>query len=166
MIPAQNVKTVIMAPVLNAAGVTNIMSFDRSGFDYCTIDILSGTTDTETNAIAQVNVAESDTLTTPSAMTDIPALCGSVTTSTSYMWAVPAVSATSQGSCITINIDLKGRKKYIGLSLLASAGGGTASIAAIARLSRAEETPITAAQRDGVDEAYTQASGCVKVVSG
>ena len=166
MIPAQNVKTVVMAPVVNVAATTNIMSFDRSGFDYCVIDILSGTTDTETNAIAQVNVSESDTLTTPSLMTDIPAFCGSVTTNTSYTWAVPAVSATSQGSVITIQMDLRHRKKYIGLSLLGSAAGGTASIAAIARLTRGDESPVTAADHDGVNAAYTQASGCVKVVSG
>ena len=166
MIPAQNVKTVIMAPVVNADATTNIMSFDRSGFDYCVIDILSGTTDTETNAIAQVNIGHSETLTTPSLMDDIPRFCGSVTTSTSYLWAVPAVAATSQGSVITIQMDLKGLRKYIGVSLLGSAGGGTASIAAIARLSRGDESPVSAADHDGVNEAYTQSSGCVKVVSG
>ena len=165
MIPAQNVKTVVMAPVVNAAATTNIMSFDRTGFDYCVIDILSGTTSTQTNAIASIIVAESDTLTTPSLMEQIPALSGSAATNTSYGWAVPAVTATSQGSVITLQMDLRHRKKYIGLSLLGSAGGGTASIAAIARLSRGNESPVTAAEHDGVDEAYTQASGCVKLVS-
>jgi hypothetical protein len=166
MIGAQNVKTILMAPVTNAAATTNVMSFDRSGFDYCVIDILSGTTSSQTNAIASIIVAESDTLSTPSLMEQIPAFSGSAATNTSYGWAIPAVTATSQGSVITLQMDLRKRKRYIGLELLGSAAGGTASIAAIARLSRAEESPVSAVEHDGVNLLYTNASGCVKVVTG
>ena len=166
MIPAQNSKTVIMVPVANVAATTNEMSFDRSGYDYCSIDILVGATSTQTSALASIIVSESDTLTTPEAMEAIPALSGSTTTSTSYGFALPAASATSAGLLTTINFDLKPRKKYIGLSLLGSAGGGTAIIGCIAHLTRAEEVPTTAALKDGVNLYDTAASGCVQVVNG
>ncbi len=166
MIPAQNCKTIIMPSVVNVAATTNEMSFDRSGYDYCVIDILVGTTSTQTSALNSIIVSESDTLTTPASMEDIPALSGSTTTSTTYGFALPAVSATSQGLLTTIQFDLKKRKRYIGLSLLGSAAGGTAQVAAIAHLFRANESPITAVDRDGVNLYDTNASGCVTVVTG
>lgn len=166
MISEQNCKTVIMVPVANVAATTNEMSFDRSGYDYCVIDILVGATSTETSALASIIVSESDTLTTPAAMEDIPALSGSTTTSTSFAFAIPAASATSAGLLHTIQFDLKPRKKYIGLSLLGSALGGTSIIGVISHLYRGEESPLTAAQRDGVNLYATSASGCVTVHTG
>lgn len=165
MISEQNCKTIIMPPVVNAAAATNEMSFDRTGFDYCVIDILVGTTSTQTSALNSIIVSESDTLTTPAAMEDIPALSGSTTTSTTYGFSLPAASATSAGLLTTIQFDLKPRKKYIGLSLLASAAGGTAILGVIARLTRGGETPISAAERDGENLYDTNASGCVNVVT-
>lgn len=159
-----NSKTIIMVPVANAAAVTNEMSFERSGFDYCSIDILVGNQSTQTSALNSIIVSESDTLTTPAAMEDIPALSGSTTTSTSYGFSLPAASATSAGLLTTINFDLRPRKKYIGLSLLASAAGGTSVIGVIAHLYRGDETPISALERDGVNLYDTAASGCVTVV--
>lgn len=166
MIPAQNCKTVIMPPVANVAATTNEMSFDRTGFDYCVIDILVGATSTQTSALNSIIVSESDTLTTPALMEDIPALSGSTTTSTAYGFAIPAASATSAGLLHTIQFDLKPRKKYIGLSLLGSAAGGTANIGVIAHLYRGGVTPISAAERDGVNLYDTAASGCVTIVTG
>ena len=165
MIPAQNVKTIIMPPVVNVAATTNEMSFDRSGFDYCVIDVLVGTGSTQTSALNSIIVSESDTLTTPAAMEAIPALSGSTATSTAYGFTLPAAAATSAGLLTTLQFDLKGRKRYIGLSLLGSAGGGTAVVSAIARLSRGEESPVSAAQHDGINLYDTNASGCVKVVT-
>lgn len=167
MISEQNCKTVIMVPVVNVAATTNEMSFDRSGYDYCVIDILVGDTSTQTSALASIIVSESDTLTTPAAMEDIPALSGSTTTSTSFAFAIPAASATSDGLLHTIQFDLKPRKKYIGLSLLGTAAvGGTAIIGVISHLYRGEESPLTAAQRDGENLYDTVASGCVTVHTG
>ena len=165
MISEQNCKTILMPPIANVAATTNEMSFDRSGYDYCVIDILVGDTSTQTSALNSIIVSESDTLTTPAAMEDIPALSGSTTTSTTYGFAIPAASATSAGSLHTLQFDLKPRKKYIGLSLLGSAAGGTALIGVVAHLYRAEEAPITAANRDGINLYDTAASGCVTVVT-
>jgi len=165
MIPAQNVKTILLPPLLSSADGTFDMAFDRSGFDYCVIDVLAGTGSTETGAITSVSVFESDTVTVASSMTRIVALSGSVATSATYGFAIPAASATSAGSVITLQFDLRGRKKYIGLYMLCSAAGGTCAVGALARLSRGNESPITAAERDGVDLSQTTSSGCVKVVT-
>lgn len=167
MIPAQNAKTVLMVPVANAAGVTNEMSFDRTGYDYCSIDILDAVTSTQTSAIATIVVSESDTLTTAAAMTAIPALSGSTATSTTYGFALPAAAATADGRVTTLNFDLKPRKKYIGLIITATAAAGATSIiAAVAHLTRGEETPITVADRDGINLYDTNIAGCVQVVNG
>jgi hypothetical protein len=75
------------------------------------------------------------------------------------------LSATSIGSVITLQFDLKPRKKYIGLTLTASAAGGTAVIGAIAKLYRPEISPDTAAAKDGINLYDTAVSGCLKLVT-
>ena len=165
MIPAQNVKTFLLPPLLNTGDSTYELTFDRSGFDYCVIDCFYGTSDTTTGAITSLSFFESDTVTVASSMTRIVALSGSVATSATYGFAIPAVCATSTGGVITLQMDLKGRKKYIGLYMLASSSGGAASIGAIARLSRGNESPVTAANHDGVDLHDIAISGCVKLVT-
>ena len=166
MIPAQNVKTILLPPELATADGTFDMAFDRSGFDYCVIDVLVGTGATDTMCITSLEIFESDTVTVASSMTKIVALSGSAATSATFGYAIPAGNATSVGNIITLQFDLKPRKKYIGLYMLTSTAAGCASIAAVARLSRGHESPITAADHDGVDLSATTVSGCIKVVSG
>ncbi|KKN06775.1 hypothetical protein LCGC14_1073810 [marine sediment metagenome] len=166
MIPAQNVKTILLPPELATADGTFDMAFDRTGFDYCVIDVLVGTGATDTMCITSLEIFESDTVTVASSMTKIVALSGSAATSATFGYAIPAGNATSVGNVITLQFDLKPRKKYIGLYMLTSTAAGCASIAAVARLSRGEISPITAAQHDGIDLSATTVSGCIKVVSG
>lgn len=165
MIPAQNVKTILLAPVLATAAGTFDMAFDRTGFDYCVIDVIVGTGATNTMCISSLEVFESDTVTVASSMTKIVALSGSAATSATFGYAIPAGNATSVGNIITLQFDLKPRKKYIGLYMLTSAAGGSAVIAAVARMSRGEISPITATQHDGIDLSATAVSGCIKVVT-
>mgnify|MGYP001448993168 CR=1 FL=1 len=165
MIPHTKTKTILLPPIVSTAAMTQCMSFDRSGFDYCTIDVIGGTNTTTTQVFTTIIVSESDTITSPTSMTAIAELSGSTATSTTYGFAIPALSATSIGSVITLQFDLKPRKKYIGLTLLASAAGGSALISAIAKLSRAEESPDTADLKDGVNIYDTAVSGCLKLVT-
>ena len=47
----------------------------------------------------------------------------------------------------------------------AGAGAATAVIGAVARLSRAEESPTTAAKHDGVNLTDTSVSGCINLAT-
>jgi hypothetical protein len=165
MIPHTQTKTILLPPIVSTAAMTQCMSFDRSGFDYCTIDVIGGTNVTTTQVFSTIIVSESDTITSPTSMTAIAALSGSTATSTTYGFAIPSLSATSIGSVITLQFDLKPRKKYIGLTLTCSAAGGSAVIGAIAKLLRAEESPDTAVLKDGINLYDTAVSGCLKLVT-
>jgi hypothetical protein len=165
MIPHTQTQTILLPPIVSTAAMTQCMSFNRSGFDYCIIDVIGGTNVTTTQVFSTIVVSESDTVTSPTSMTAIAALSGSTATSTTYGFAIPVLAATSIGSVITLQFDLKPRKKYIGLTLTASAAGGSAVIGAIAKLSRAEISPDTAALKDGVNLYDTAASGCIKLVT-
>jgi len=165
MIPHTNTKTILLPPIVSTAAMTQCMSFDRSGFDYCTIDVIGGTNVTTTQVFDTIIVSESDTITSPTSMTAIVALSGSTATNATYGFAIGSLSATTIGSVVTLQFGLKKRKKYIGLTLLCSAAGGSAVIGAIAKLSRAEEAPVTAAKKDGVNLYDTAVCGCLKLVT-
>ena len=166
MIPARNVKTILLPPVVTTAATVIDMSFDRSGFDYCVFDLFAGTQNTATQMWTSIVVGESETVTSATSMTGIAALSGSATTSTTYNFAIPTLDASSIGSVVTLQLDLRGRKKYIGLTATAGAGGaGTAYVGAIARLSRGEESPVSATQHDGINLADTAVNGCVAIAS-
>ena len=165
MIPATVHKTILLPPIVSTNGMTQCMSFDRSGADYCVMDIIGGTNVTSTQVFSTIVVSESDTITSPTSMTAIAALSGSTATSTTYGFAIPSLSATSIGSVITLQFDLRARKKYIGLTLTASAAGGSAVIGAIAKLYRTEESPDSAALKDGVNLYDTAVCGCLAVVN-
>lgn len=165
MIPHTKTKTILLPPIVSTNGMTQCMSFDRSGFDYCVIDVIGGTNVTTTQVFSTIVVSESDTITSPTSMDAIVALSGSTATNATYGFAIGSLSATTIGSVITLQFDLKPRKKYIGLTLTASAAGGSAVIGAIAKLSRAEISPDTAALKDGVNLYDTAVCGCLKLVT-
>lgn len=165
MIPHTKTKTILLPPIVSTAAMVQDMSFDRSGFDYCVIDIIGGTNNTATQLFDTIRVFESDTVTQATNMTQIVALSGSTATDATYGFAIGTLSATTIGHVITLEFDLKPRKKYIGLSLLMSAAGGSAVVSAIAKLSRAELSPDTAALKDGVNLEDTAVTGCMTLVS-
>ncbi|KKM00378.1 hypothetical protein LCGC14_1805040 [marine sediment metagenome] len=165
MIPHTNTKTVLLPPILSTAAMVQNMSFDAKGFDYCTIDIIGGTSVTTTQMFDTIRVFEHDTTTAATSMTQIVALSGSTATNATYGFAIGTLSATTIGHVITLQFGLKGKKRYIGLSLLASAAGGAGVICAIAKLSRAETAPTTAVLKDGENLADTAVTGCMTLVT-
>jgi len=165
MIPAQNVKTILLAPIVSTAAKTHAMSFDTAGFDYCVIDVIQGTHNTAAYQLQEVTVHEHDTVTSTTSMTQIVALSSSQATTASHAYALPTLAATSIGSILTIQFDLKGRKRYIGLYLLTHATDPSAVVCAVARLTRGNESPVTAANHDGENLADTAVSGCIGIVN-
>ena len=165
MIPAQNVKTILLPPLLTTSASTHGMSFDTKGFDYCVIDVIQGTHNTADYQLQEIVLSESDTVTSVTSQTQIVALSSSQATTASHANAIPTLAATSIGSVLTIQFDLKDRKRYVGLYLLAHATDPSAVVCAVARLTRGEESPITAAQHDGENLEHTSASGCIGIVN-
>ena len=164
MIPHTKTKTVLLPPILATAAMVQNMSFDTAGFDYCIIDVIGGTNTTSTQLFDTIRVFEHDTTTAATSMTAIVALSGSTATNATYGFAIGTLSATTIGHVVTIEFDLKPRKRYIGLSLLMSAAGGSGVICAIAKMSRAEISPDTALLKDGVNLADTAVTGCMTLV--
>lgn len=138
MINQQAVKTVAITPpaaiVDNAAFTTT--AIDTIGFRYLTIYVLIGALDI---AIAAMKAQESDD----------SGMSGAVDISGADFSVSPATlpAATDDNKLYAVHIDLRGRKRYIDLSL--TGGDGTAGTYATvwAVLSRGEEDPNSATER-------------------
>jgi len=147
VIHAQNCKLVSMTPpaaIVDDASYTTA-EVDTLGFDYAKIVVYLGATDIAMTALA---VTESDT--SGSGHANVTGLVwgtsNNIAGSTSTL-----PSATDDNKFFVFDIDLKGRKRY--LDLTATAGDGTAGTFAVAwcELSRAEDTPTTAAKRGAAE---------------
>ena len=165
MHPEQNVKTFLLPPIVSTAAMTQSLTFDGAGFDYCVIDVVQGTHNTAAYQLQAIEVYEHDTETAVASMTIVPALSSSQATSASHDQAIPTLAATSIGSILSIRFTLRGRKRYLALRTLAHATDPSAVVCAIARLTRGEESPISAADHDGVNMLATSASGCIGLVT-
>ena len=146
-IAAQNCKLVSVTPpaaiVDNASYTTS--EIDTLGFDYAKIVVYLGATDIAMTALA---VTESDTSGAGHANVSglVWGTAENIAGSTSTL-----PSATDDNKFFVFDIDLKGRKRY--LDVTATAGDGTSGTFAViwAELSRAEDTPTTAAQRGAAE---------------
>lgn len=145
MIDLQAVKFFLNTrPSLGNNNTYIIETCDTKGYDYATIVVAIGATDV---AMTTLKVQESDDDFTYSDVVGaifgtsaLPAIDGGATS------ALP--TANDDGKLLSVNINLKGRKRY--LQTVATAGIGTVGTYAciLTILSRAEQTPMTAAQRN------------------
>lgn len=147
MVEAQNAKWVAITPpvaiVDNASWTTT--EVDTLGWDYAEIVVLLGATDI---AMAALAVTESDT--SGSGHANVTGLVWG--TSSNIAGSTSALpSATDDNTFQVAQIDLRGRKRYLDLTM--TAGNGTAGTYAVAlcRLSRGAIAPNTAAEA-GADE--------------
>ena len=143
MVNAQAVKVV---RVIDPAAIKDNASWtaveiDTLGFDYAQVYCYVGATD-----IAHVALKMQESSVSGSGFTDVTGLVFGTSTNTDGSTST-LPSATDDNKLFCFDIDLRGRKRY--LSLVATAGDGTAGtyMTAWAVLSRAGETPMTAAQR-------------------
>jgi ABC-type thiamin/hydroxymethylpyrimidine transport system permease subunit len=167
MINANEGAMVILPPAATLTNATQSMSFDRAGFDQANIMVIVGTHTTTTAVITGLKIAESDTITSATSMTDIAALCASNTTSTSAVNAIPIGAIQGLGGVITeFQIDLRKRKKYVGL-MIAADTVATAIASVIVRLTRGGTSKDTAAQKSlPLNLASTAVVSCMQVVAG
>ena len=158
---------VVMAPVASVTNASKYMSFDARGFKQANICVLVAAHTTTTAVVTGLKISEHDTTTSASSQTDIAALCASNTTSTSAVNAIPAGAIQGLGGIITeFQIDLRGRKRYIGLTITTDTVA-TAVVAAVARLTGSEDSSDTATEKSvPLNLAGTTIVSCQQIIAG
>lgn len=133
----------VMPYATTATNATQSMVFDTKGFDHCNLFVAMGTHATGKAALSTLKITESDTSTVISSQSAIVALTGGTATSSSVGFKIPTAVYMGPGAGVEFSIDLRTRKRYLGLQL--TPGDATAKAAwAVARLSRAEYSRDTA----------------------
>lgn len=146
-IAAQNCKLVSVTPpaaiVDNASFTTT--EVDTLGFDYAKYVVYIGATDIAFTACA---VTESDT--SGSGHANVTGLVFG--TSSNHVGTTSTLpSATDDNKFFIFDINLLGRKRYLDLTLTIGDGTAGGYAAVWCELSRAEDTPTTAAQRGAAE---------------
>jgi hypothetical protein len=158
---AQNSKTVVLLNQTIATNATTSAMVDRLGFDYGVIDIVMPPA-TATNSSAKwtvLKLQESDT-TAVSDATNISGFIGTTnstaaTTATAAEFVIPAnntttagggTAASGGGQITQLDIDLRGRKRY--LFLIAQANASHQTAVATAKLYRGEKIPVSVSERN------------------
>jgi hypothetical protein len=158
----QTTARVLQPPASVASSATTTCQFDTIGYDYAVIDILSGTQTTTDPAITTITLKESDD-TVATNFAAIVAFTGAAATSTSAGFAIPAVTVTGLGAGIQMQVDLRKRKRYLQLNMTP---GTTLVMAAQVELGRAEQSPLTAAQKSVSNKAATNVTGVAVIANG
>ena len=165
---AMNDKAMCAIPIATVAtNATAKMSFSKIGnngekFDYANILVHVGTSATTSAVMSTLKVSESDSVSSVSSMTDIVALTGGTATSTSVGFVIPT-SHAGGGNLVELRIDLRKRKKYLGLSLTP---GQSLILGATALLSRASESQDTTTDAQISNLESTSAVSVGKLVNG
>lgn len=138
MFASQNEKVVASLPT-GAIGVTatSTLTIDRLGYDHVSISAIRASNAATT--FAQVlKVEESDS--SGSGYSDVTSFVAGGTGG----FTIPAISAagTNDAAVVKMDIDARAKKRYLRVSMTP---GASATMAIVARLSKAEEVPTTAA---------------------
>ena len=145
MIHSSSVKVVSItrpAAIIDNAAVTTAF-VDTLGFDHALIFVDLGATDI---ALTVLKVQESDA--SGSGYADVTGLVFG--TSTDIAGAATTLpSATDDNKFYLFDINLQGRKRYLDLNVTVGDGTVGGFLTAYAVLSRAEQSPTTAAERGG-----------------
>lgn len=135
MMPATK-HVIVLAPTSTTNGATSSGNIDTLGFDHLSVDIIAPTADVVSNKFSVCKLSESDT-TDATNFSDITKLvAGGVGGFTL------ANANTSNAYAVKMNLDLRGRKRYI----KATVSPRTTQVLCIsANLSRGEQLPVAAA---------------------
>lgn len=131
-------KTIMaISPISKTNGATATGTIDTLGADFVTIDVHTTTADTTTNKLTVLKISESDT-TDATNFSDITALVGGGASG----FTIPN-PVTSGDNLHKFNIDARGRKRYLKVTVTPPT---TQTITAIANLAANEQAPITASK--------------------
>ena len=120
------------------SGATVFDAVDTKGFDACVIALVAGTGDAASTAVTTLQLCESDT--DPTDYTDgtaVTSFVGAAATSTSAGFVLPALSSSVQ-NIFQMNVDLRGRKRYLGINFAPEKQ--TVGVGCVAVLMRPENT--------------------------
>lgn len=164
MIPANEGASVGLPPASIATNGALALSFDSKGYDQANITIDVATCGTDSVAFSTLRITESDTVTVASSMSGIVALTGGTATSTSAGFVVPTPATMENGGrAIEFQIDLRKRKRYIGL--YATNTEQALVMAAHARLTRSEKSADSATERAVTNMENTDAVSVSQIVT-
>ena len=124
-----------LAPTSATNGGTNTAQIDTLGYDYLELDVGATTANVVSNKPSVLKLSESDDTTTT--VTDITKFVGGGTGG----FTIPSAD-TSNSVLYKMRVDLRGRKRYLTLTISPRT---TQTHWAHANLHRAEQTPNTAA---------------------
>ena len=160
MLPGNNKIVLMTAPTTElAAASTNTANIDTIKFDYLTIDLCTDTGTEATAALTVLSIAESDIATQVFTNMDaIVAGTGAAATSTSAGFALPWHSSVCVNN-YRFNIDLKGRKRYIGIHYENPVGGAISITGTLSRHEDGDPMPV-AALASTVETVTTIAANC------
>lgn len=163
MLPQNNFAVSYMPLATCATNATQTMSFDTKGYEYLNCYVLLNTHATNGTTIQTLKFSEHDSTTTVASMTDIVALTGGTATSASVGYVLPTVAVAGTGGTIEFQIDLRARKRYLGLSI--THGATTMYTGALALLSRAKDAPSGTTNRSESNLVSTAVQGVLQVVT-
>ena len=149
-----------------ATNASHTLVFDKSGYDYAVIDVLLGDSATNGGDITVCKLVEHSSVTSVSSMSAIVPFTGGTVTSSSVGFVIPADAATGAGAVIEFQVDLRKRKKMLGL--VVTSGTTAMRFSSIARLTRARESADSAAEKSFSAKCYTLTAGTsvAKIVRG
>jgi hypothetical protein len=167
MIHANEGKTAIVANLATTnATAEHTLDLDTSGSDQLNVYIMAGSHNSGTEAIDTISVYESDTITQATNMELIKALSSGTATSTSASNILPTAAVMAEGGIIQeIQIDLRLRKKNVGIAVISGDVTAGAAIVILARSTKNEESADSATQKDQVNLTATDVSGCMQVIT-
>lgn len=131
MIHSQNDKVVGSVPAaVGSSAVT--LTIDTRGYDHASVSVLrAGNASTVFASVLKVEQSDDN-----SSYADVSGLVGGTD------FAIPAVADTASVSIVKLDIDTKAKKRYLKVT---ATPGVSVNTVVTARLSRGEETPVTAA---------------------
>jgi hypothetical protein len=131
MIHSQNDKVVGSVPAaVGSSAVT--LTIDTRGYDHASVSVLRAS-NASTVFASVLKVEQSDD---NSSYADVSGLVGGTD------FAIPAVADTAAVSVVKLDIDTKAKKRYLKVT---ATPGVSVNTVVTARLSRGEESPVTAA---------------------
>jgi hypothetical protein len=149
----------------SAAGTIYLGSFDTSGYDSANIFLASYNDSAGSSGfVSSLYLTESDTVTSASSQTAIVAFTGGTATSTSVGFVITKNTSADSIGAIELQVDLRKRKRYLGLYAVADAGS-TNFIGGIALFGKPEQSKDTYSTKVVTNNESTLAS-ILQVVTG
>lgn len=134
MIHAQFDKVLATLPTAAIGSTaTSTLTIDRLGYDHVSVAAIRAS-NASTVFASVLKVEESDD---NSSYSSVTALVGGGTGG----FSIPAVSDTNNAAIVKMDIDCRAKKRYLKVSMTP---GASATLALTARLSQAEEAPVSA----------------------